>query len=48
MYKNRITKPVKIVLKEEKMIRKNCRGAEIDQVHFIHVWKYHNDVPLYN
>jgi hypothetical protein len=48
MNKKRNIKPVEILLRRRNGISARKRRDEFDQVHHIHVWKYHNETPLYN
>jgi hypothetical protein len=46
MYENRIIKPIKSILKgegEEKTYKNSKRGADLDQLHYIHMWKYYSE-----
>jgi hypothetical protein len=48
MYENRIMKPVKNFQRRGKGIKKSNRVVNSIKVHYMHVWKYHNETPLYN
>jgi hypothetical protein len=39
-------KPVEIVLRGG--VKDNDSGGEFTKVHCNHIWKYHNETPLYN
>jgi hypothetical protein len=41
MYKNRIIKPIKVILKWK--TSKSNRGVNLIKVHYMHAWKYHNE-----
>jgi hypothetical protein len=43
--KNSIVKPTKNC---QKGLRKSNRGVNLSKVHYMHVWKYRKETPLYN
>jgi hypothetical protein len=46
MYENRIMKPTKNCFKRES--KRVKEGMKLIKVYRMHVWKYHNEIPLYD
>jgi predicted DNA-binding antitoxin AbrB/MazE fold protein len=46
MYENGIMKPVKIVFKRGKGMIRVIEGVNLIKVHYVQVWKYHNETPF--
>jgi hypothetical protein len=44
----RTIKHFKIVLKGDKWLERAIEGVNLIKVHYIHVWKYHNESSWYN
>jgi hypothetical protein len=47
-YENRKMKPVIVFLKGGYRIRSSNRWVNMIKVHYMNVWKYHNEIPLHN
>jgi hypothetical protein len=45
MYGYGILKPVKVILRREKRKNENNGGVEPIEVHYLHIWKCHNEAP---
>jgi hypothetical protein len=47
-YENRIMKPIQNCFKVRKGDKKKKQRVNLIKAHYMHVWKYHNEPPLYS